>query len=818
MIDRRTTGTIRLPGAAVLLAGILGSLAAEPPALELFSSSPAPHGSQTSNEAYPIGNGKLAAMVFGGIGEELIQFNEDTVWAGQPNDYTHPGAADHLARIRELIWDGEGHAAYEEVAGDHFMSIPLRQSPYQPTANLRLGFDHDQVEDYRRTLDLETAIATVRYELDGVTFTRECFASHPDRVIVVRLTASEPGSIDVDASLDTRHPENEPRVDGADLILDAKVKDDPRPTRQDESRVRFRARARVVAEGGKLQAEGSSLAIRGADSVTVVLAAASNVENYASLEADPAKLADATLEAAAAKDHAALRAAHLADYQPLFQRVEIDLGGGRDSLETAQRLEAVSGPDALAEDLSLVALNFQMARYLYIAGSRAGSQPLNLQGKWNDEFDPAWESKMTLNINQEMNYWAVEVANLPECFRPMVDLVKDLSKSGATAAREHYGAGGWMVHHNTDLWRGAAPINSPGGMWPTGGAWLSLHLWDHYAYTQDEDYLREVYPLMKGAARFFADFLVMDPREPTEANPQWGRYLVTNPSHSPELPNPALGDDGELVAGTTMDCQLIRALFSRVIEASRVLGVDEELREMLAAKRAKLPPNQIGRHGQLQEWLEDVDRPNQHRHLSHLVGLFPDDQISAIHEPTLAEACRVVLDWKGDPTNNTSWSQAWKMCLRNALFDGDHAFMILSNLFRTSHSDNLTFSIKGGGAAENQVDGNFGAAMGTTMFFLQSRRGEIHLLPALPESIAQGSVTGLRAPGGFTVDLDWNEGRLTRARIHSAEGRDCLLRVDAPLRVIRDGEPVPLRTDDANLHGFATEAGAEYEILPAAAD
>ena len=793
-----------------LATGLALSAAADPGPMELFSLSPAGYSSQTSNEAYPIGNGRLAAMVYGGVGQEIIQFNDDTVWAGQPHDYSRPGAHEHLDTIRDHIWAGRGEAAYERVAARHFMSAPLRQSPYQPTANLRLDFPHGSPANYRRSLDLDTATATVRYEHEGVTFTRECFASHPDGVIVVRLTASEPGSIAFRCSLDTPHPGGRVAAQGAELVLDAKVRDDPRPTRQRESAVRFRARVKVLAEGGKVAPGGDALVVKDADAVTLVLAVASNFSRYDELGADPAAVTSEVLGDAVAKGHEALRRDHLADYQPRFRRVVLDLNrSNRSSLETAARLEAVRDAGSLAGDLQLVALNFQMARYLYLAGSRPGSQPLNLQGKWNNEFDPSWESKMTLNINQEMNYWAVEVANLPECFEPMVGLARDLSETGAVVAREHYGADGWMVHHNTDLWRGAAPINSAGGIWPSGAAWLSMHLWWHFLYNGDEAYLAEVYPLMKGAAEFFVDFLVEDPRPGREP------YLLTNPTHSPELPNPALGDDGELVAGTTMDCQLIRGLFSAVIEAGEVLGVDAGFRGELAAMRDRLPPNRIGRHGQLQEWLEDVDRPNQHRHLSHLVGLFPAGEISPIHEPELAEACRVVLDWKGDATNNTSWSQAWKMCLRNALFEGDHAFMILANLFRTSHSDNLTFSIKGGGAPENQVDGNLGAAMATAMFLLQGSRGEIHLLPALPSSMPEGSVSGLRAPGVFTVGLRWSGGALERATLRSGRGRDCRLRIDTPIRVLRAGQPVPLRRPGEGLYEFATEAGEDYLVLPA---
>ncbi|HSH09084.1 MAG TPA: hypothetical protein VK995_01760, partial [Oceanipulchritudo sp.] len=475
-------------------------------------------------------------------------------------------------------------------------------------------------------------------------------------------------------------------------------------------------------------------------------------------------------------------------------------------------------------------LNFQMARYLLIAGSRPGSQPMTLQGKWNNELNPSWESKMTLNINQEMNYWGAEVANLGETHVPMVDLVKDLSETGALAAQNHYNASGWMVHHNTDLWRGAAPINNPGGLWPSGGAWLSMHLWWHYQYSQDPAVLAEIYPLMKGAAQFFVDFLVMDPRTPSDqyapwgnaGQPQWGQYLLTNPSHSPEQANKKLGDNGELVAGTMMDNQLIRALFGYVIDASELLGVDADFQSILAEKRALLPPNMIGKLGQLQEWLEDVDVAENpviggHRHMSHLLDLFPGEGINPHYEPDFAEAVRVVLDWKGDPSNNTSWSRAWKMNLRTALGQGDHAFMILNDVIGRSHTANMTFSNKGN--TEDQIDGNMGVLMGTAQFFLQSRRGEIELLPALPTHLAAGSVKGLRAKGGFGIDITWAEGKLTEARVASDMGKGATLRTAEAVFVFdaATGNPVDTFVPEPGVTAFDTNPGKEYLVLPASA-
>jgi alpha-L-fucosidase 2 len=780
--------------------------------LVLFYDSPASFQTNvTSNEALPIGNGKLAAMVYGGQATEIIQFNEDTVWAGSPHDYAHPGAFDALAQIREHVWAGRGQAAWN-AAANTFMSVPLRQSPYQPTAELRLAFGHSGVQGYRRQLDLTTATASVSYRAGGVGYQRDCFASYPDGVIVVRLTADELGKLSFTCDLTTPHQVVAKRVDGNDVVLHGAVTHVGRNGLPNG--VEFETRVRILCEGGSVSPSGQSLAVSKADAVTLVLGAASNVVRYNDLSGDPAQRCLNTVRSAAEKGFDALRQDQLADYQALFNRVTLDLGtSAKTAMPIDQRLDAIntgmkaSGFDwekFAADDLQLVALNFQMARYLLISGSRPGSQPLNLQGKWNNEVEPSWEGKMTLNINAEMNYWAAEATNLAECHEPFFSMVRDLSETGVSVATQHYNARGWMVHHNTDLWRGAAPINNPGGLWPTGAAWLSMHLWWHYEYGGDPNFLASVYPLMKGAAEFFVDFLVEDPR------PGNAGYLLTNPTHSPEQPNPALGDDGEIVAGTTMDSQLIHGLFTYVIEAGRILDVDPNLRRQLAEMRAKLPPNQIGRYGQLQEWLEDVDRPNQHRHLSPLVDLMPAGNITPIHTPELAAAAQVSLDWKGDPSNNTSWSRAWKMCLRTRLLQGNHAYMILNDILGSSHSDNMTFSTKGN---ENQIDGNFGVLMGTTEMLLQSHRGEVHLLPALPSKMRTGSVTGLRARGGFTVDMTWQYNALHTAQIHSALGRPCRIRLAPELAGITcDSEEVPVQVLGDTLYEFATEPGRTYTV------
>jgi alpha-L-fucosidase 2 len=740
--------------------------------------------------ALPVGNGRLGAMVFGGVVNERLQLNEDTLWAGAPYDPVNPDAREALPEVRRLLAAGQ-YSEAARLAGQKVMAKPLAQMPYQTVGDLMLTFPKtDVVENYRRDLDLKTAIAHVSYTVGGVTYTREVFASAPDRVIAVRLTASRPGQISFEARMQTPQRATVEISPNGDLVMQG-VNGDGRGTTADgkplNGALRFEARVRVLASGGSRSNSGGAIAIRGANAATLLIAAATSYRNYEDVRGDPAASVAASLGRASGRTIEALRAAHVGDYQKLFDRVTLDLGSSAaNTRTTGDRVRDF----ARGGDETLAALYFQYARYLLISSSRTGSQPANLQGIWNDSMSPPWGSKYTININTEMNYWPALSTNLAETMDPLTALVKDLSVTGARTAKEMYGAGGWVAHHNTDIWRATAPIDGPQwGLWPTGGAWLSLALWDRYEYSGDREYLRTIYPLLKGSAQFFLDTLV---EEPTH------RWLVTSPSLSPENLHPF---GASLVMGPTMDQQILRDLFASVTRAARELGVDRDLQEKWTATRARLAPMQIGSSGQLQEWLEDWDvkAPEiHHRHVSHLYGLFPGHDIDVRRTPDLAAAVKRSLEIRGDQA--TGWATAWRINLWARLGEGNHAYEILRFLL----SPERTYPNMFDAHPPFQIDGNFGGASAIAEMLLQCDEGEIRLLPALPSVWKTGRVTGIRARGGFEIDLSWKDGSLERARVRSLVGNPLRLRRGETIRVLERtfrGAVVEFTGDD--LHALS---------------
>lgn len=724
--------------------------------------------------ALPLGNGRLGAMVYGGVAEENLQLNEDTFWAGGPHNNLNLNAKEALPKLRQLINSGE-YTTADALAEQTITSRGDQGMPYQTAGNLFIDFaNHQNFSNYRRELDLNTAIARTHYKIGDIEYTREVFTSFVDQVIAIRLRANRKGALNF--SLRLSHPDQ--RAVTSDLKTQSiELHTQGRDHEGIKGQVQLVDLVRLASQDGNLQQEGNRLKVSNASEAVILLAMATNFVNYHDLSANPQVRAKDAMDKALSQfrnqGFASRAQAHSDFYRNYFKRVSLNLGSNNFAFEaTDKRIRDF----ASHYDPAMVELYFQFGRYLLIASSQPGTQAANLQGLWNVRQDPAWDSKYTLNINAEMNYWPAEVTNLSELHEPLVSLIKDLSVTGRDSAKLMYGARGWMAHHNTDIWRITGGVDWTWGAWPTSNAWLVQHLWQKYLYTGDQEFLASVYPVMKGACEFFEDYLVKD--EKTDS-------LVVSPSMSPENSPEQTGV--KIAAGVTMDNQLMFDLFSHSIAAAKVLGTDKGKIKSWQKIIDQLPPMQIGRYHQLQEWMQDWDNPlDHHRHISQLYGLYPSNQISPLRTPELFNAARVTLEQRGDPS--TGWSMNWKINFWARMLDGDRALKLITDQIKPA-SDNADDIAMTGGTYPNlfdahppfQIDGNFGFTAGVAEMLAQSQDGAVFLLPALPQAWPSGEVQGLVMRGGFVVDIRWDQGEITRLKVFSRLGGNLRLRSYSPL-------------------------------------